>query len=109
MGGEEKPPSLENSRDVVRMLRERTMEGRLSSVIEALVSDGEFIYAFLSYFMVIFKSFPGGLISSHYNADAFLAESKNAAHLVAAARAFDNCDAKRLIDIRMEDKVEKEE
>ena len=38
---------------------------------------------------------------SHYNDDAFLVDEKNRACLVAAARAFDNCDAKELINIRV--------
>jgi len=82
VGGEENVPPLDNSRDVVQMLRERTLEGRLSSVIESLVANA-------------------GLISNHYNDDAFLVDEKNAARLVAAARSFDNCDAKELINIRV--------
>lgn len=82
VGGEENVPPLDNSRDVVQMLRERTLEGRLSSVIESLVANA-------------------GLISNHYNDDAFLVDEKNAACLVAAARSFDNCDAKELINIRV--------
>ena len=41
------------------------------------------------------------MISNHYNDDAFLVDEKNAACLVAAARSFDNCDAKELINIRV--------
>ena len=43
VGGEENVPPLDNSRDVVQMLRERTLEGRLSSVIESLVANGGLI------------------------------------------------------------------
>ena len=45
--------------------------------------------------------FSVGLIASNYNAGAFLVDERNAASLVAAARAFDGCDAKALINIRV--------
>merc|ERR1711884_470421 len=72
IGGEKNDLPLNNSRDVVQMIRERTLEGRLSSVIEPLAADV-------------------GLIASNYNAGAFLVDERNAASLVAAARAFDGC------------------
>ena len=42
-GGKKNAPPLDNSRDVVQMLREKTMEGRLSSVIEPLAANGGLI------------------------------------------------------------------